>query len=77
MKQIIRVQRVEHRVIELDTLQPLSKDTLTQLVNDRLTGLGAPALGLTVNHQIMDWAVTRIEPSCECTQPKRSSKRKN
>ena len=58
MKQVITIRRVETRVIELEVPESLSTETLTRLVNERLTGVGGVSFGNCTSHQITDWTVS-------------------
>lgn len=66
MKQTIHLKRVETRTLILDVPQPLTRQTLTDLANQSLSGVGHPAFGATTAHQLTDWSIVHLEPKCEC-----------
>lgn len=74
MRQTITVTRRETRIVQLDVPQALTVETLTRLTNDALAGVGHPAFGQTLAHQLTDWAVSKVEPSCECACSKTKKK---
>lgn len=76
MKQTIKIRRVEERVIELDVPQTLRVDTLTELANAALSGVGSPAFGRCVSATLSDWSVLKAEPSGECERAARVAKRR-
>lgn len=77
-KQAITVRRTETISLQLDTIQPLTKQTLTALWNEsQQQGRNSPPLGEITNHQLSDWSIIKINPECECLQPTAKSSSKS
>ena len=69
MKQTVQVQRIESKTMVLDVVQPLTKETLTAVVNGHAQGITSPTAETQVSHSVGAWRVLRASPECECRQP--------
>lgn len=77
MLQTVSIRRVETRQVLIDVCQPLTKETLTALVNGQLTGIASPGPASQVSSSLGAWVVTSAKPECECTSaPTKKSNRK-
>ena len=68
MRQTIQIRRVETRTLQLEVAQPLTRQTLLEMVNGQLVGM--PELGAQVQHELTQWSLSRVTPECECATPK-------
>ncbi len=74
MKQVVRYSRVETFEVELEVIQPLTKATLSVLVN-QTSSLGLPAGSKALEHRISEFKIVRASPECECSTAKGRAKR--
>lgn len=66
MKQTIQIRRTETRTYQLEVPQPLTRETLAALANERLSSLDPQNFGLPTGHTVSQWSVSSATPECEC-----------
>ena len=75
MKQTITIRRTESRTYQLEVPQPLTRETLLALANERLASLNPEGFGQITGHSQGEWSLVKLSPECECQAPATSKKK--